>query len=185
MGNRGIILLNLCLAPEFMDVKQPASTIEGSVVLAPDGKLLNIMRFSKRGYAIKYEIDTKDTEKQLKYDGLIKPNVGESKFEIQYDEVSKRYYTIASYMHKECNSWARNLLSLITSSDLETWEHIIDIVDYTDKDWEKYGFQYVDFLFDGEDIIFLCRTAMNNANTFHDTNYCTFHKIENFRSLLN
>lgn len=171
-------------ALELMDVELPASTIEGSIVLAPDGKLLNVMRFSKRGYAIKYEIDQKNPETQLKYDGLIKPNVGESKFEIQYDSVSNRYYTIASHMYEGSDNWGRNLLCLISSPDLENWEVLDTIIDYRHEDWQKFGFQYVDFLFDGDDIIFLCRTAMNNAHTFHDTNYQTFHRIENFRELV-
>ena len=57
------------------------------------------------------------------------------------------------------------------------------IFDYRDADHEKVGFQYVDFEFDGDDIIFLSRTAMNGAHSFHDSNYSTFHTIENFRSL--
>ena len=36
---------------------------------------------------------------------------------------------------------------------------------------------------EGEDIIYLCRTAMNNANNFHDSNYSTFHRIKNFRNI--
>ena len=41
----------------------------------------------------------------------------------------------------------------------------------------------VDFEFDNEDIIYLCRTAINGAHNFHDSNYSTFHRIKNFRSI--
>ena len=59
----------------------------------------------------------------------------------------------------------------------------LDIFDYRDCSPWKVGFQYVDFEFDGDDIIFLCRTAINNANSYHDSNYSTFHRIKNFRNL--
>ncbi|MBE6762720.1 MAG: exo-alpha-sialidase, partial [Ruminococcaceae bacterium] len=48
----------------------------------------------------------------------------------------------------------------------------------------KIGFQYVDFEIEGDDIIYLCRTAMNNAHNYHDANYSTFHRIKNFRDLI-
>ena len=36
---------------------------------------------------------------------------------------------------------------------------------------------------EGEDILWLCRTAMNNPHNYHDSNYTTFHRIQNFRHL--
>jgi hypothetical protein len=49
-----------------------------------------------------------------------------------------------------------------------------------------HGFQYVDWLFDGDDIIAACRTAYDDdgtgAHSFHDANFLTFHRIANFRS---
>ncbi|MBR2465887.1 MAG: hypothetical protein IKB38_03020 [Clostridia bacterium] len=46
---------------------------------------------------------------------------------------------------------------------------------------DKVGFQYVDFEFDGDDVIFLCRTAINGAASYHDSNCQTFHRIKDFR----
>jgi len=46
------------------------------------------------------------------------------------------------------------------------------------------GFQYVDWIFDGDDILFLSRTAINNAHNFHNANHLTYHKIERFRDYL-
>ena len=45
------------------------------------------------------------------------------------------------------------------------------------------GFQYVDFIIEGDDLLYLCRTAINGAHNFHDANYSTFHRIRCFRSL--
>ena len=36
---------------------------------------------------------------------------------------------------------------------------------------------------EGDDIIFLCRTGINRPHTYHNTNYSTFHRIKNFRTL--
>ena len=41
----------------------------------------------------------------------------------------------------------------------------------------------IHFEFEGDDIIYLCRTAMNGAHSFHDSNYSTFHRVEDFRKL--
>ena len=41
----------------------------------------------------------------------------------------------------------------------------------------------MDWLFEGDDIIAVSRTAFNNANNAHDANYFTFHRIHNFREL--
>jgi hypothetical protein len=71
----------------------------------------------------------------------------------------------------------------MVSPDLEHWSVACDLLDYRHHDPDTVGFQYVDFLFDGEDILFLCRTAINGANSFHDSNYSTFHRIRNFRDL--
>ena len=52
-------------------------------------------------------------------------------------------------------------------------------------DTAKHGFQYVDWRFDGEDLIAACRTAFDDdqggAHNFHDANYLTFHRIADFR----
>ena len=34
-----------------------------------------------------------------------------------------------------------------------------------------------------DDLIYLCRTAMNGAFNFHDANYSTFHRVEQFREM--
>ena len=101
---------------------------------------------------------------------------------IKYDAVSKKYYSIASRLHETINT-NRNLLSLMASDNLENWYVVSDLLDYSDQDPHETGFQYVDFEFEGEDIIYLCRTAMNNAHNFHDSNYSTFHRIQNFRKI--
>ena len=55
------------------------------------------------------------------------------------------------------------------------------MLDYAKEDHAKVGFQYVSLAFDGDDLIFLSRTAFNRAQNFHDNNYLTFHRIPAFR----
>ena len=93
-----------------------------------------------------------------------------------------KYYTIASRL-KEGVASARNLLSLMASEDMLNWYLVADLIDRSGCDPEKIGFQYVNFEFEGEDIIYLCRTAMNDPHDYHDSNYSTFHRIHNFRAM--
>ncbi len=48
-----------------------------------------------------------------------------------------------------------------------------------------HGFQYVDWKFEGEDLIAVSRTAFDDglggAANYHDANFITFHRVCNFR----
>ena len=170
-------------APELEDLPIPTMTIEGTLTVAPDGKLLDVMRFGKYHTVIAYEVNTSDPEAPLSYSRCIDFPANYSKFMIKYDEVSGRYYSVATRVYDPELKKARNLLSLLSSRDLVNWEVVCDLFDYRHEDPKKVGFQYVDFSFEGNDIIYLCRTALNGAHTYHDSNYCTFHRIADFRSL--
>lgn len=171
---------------EVADVKKPAMTIEGTLVISPEGELLNIMRFSKRGYALMYKVNTENPEAPLEYYGIMPIETTFSKFMIKYDEKSKKYYAIVSRLYPEEEGGtvnARNLLALMSSPDLKNWSLVTDLLDYRTSPAAEVGFQYVDFEIEGDDIIFLSRTAINKAHNFHDSNYQTFHRIKDFRSL--
>ena len=160
-----------------------AMTIEGTLVVDREGKLLNIMRFGKYQTALVYGVDTENHEAQLSFLRCMKFPANYSKFMIKYDKFSDAYYSVATRVYDPEHVSDRNLLSLLCSKDLETWTVVCDLLDFRSGDREKIGFQYVDFEFEGDDIIFLCRTALNNAHNFHDANYSTFHTIKNFRDI--
>ena len=170
-------------APEVADVKIPAMTIEGSPVISPDEKLLNIMRFSKRGYALCYEVNTENCQAPLTYSHLMNFPANFSKFMIKYDSASGYYYSIVCRLYEGAPDSARNYQMLMRSRDLEAWEDAAVLYDFRSMNAHKVGLQYVDFSFDGDDIIYLCRTAWNGAASFHDSNYSTFHRIKDFRNL--
>ena len=84
----------------------------------------------------------------------------------------------------------RNYSALISSDDLINWE--IEELLLCDRSVINYylsvsvhAFQYVDWIFDGDDILLVVREAMEDAANFHDSNYMTFYRIENYRQYLN
>ena len=130
-----------------------------------------------------YEIDTENSEKQLSFYGIMPFEANLSKFMIKYDGETGRYYSVATRLYDGCSDSARNLMSLMSSANLREWKVVCDLHDHRNEDVARVGFQYADFEFDGEDIIYLCRTAVNGAHSYHDSNYSTFHRIENFRKI--
>lgn len=169
-------------ASELAHMSYCTMTIEGTLVADPENRLLNVMRFGGNRSVLAYEVNMQDHEAMLEYSRCISFPANLSKFTIRYDDVSKKYYSVASRLHESINT-CRNLLSLLASDDLENWYLVTDLIDYSNQDPAKIGFQYVDFDFAGDDIIYLCRTALNNAHNFHDSNYSTFHRIRDFRNL--
>jgi len=164
-------------------------TIEGTLCVAPDGNIYDVMRYfifdgePKYGLTLAYKVNSDNPDAPLEYSHTCKMDCNNSKFMIKYDEVSKRYYTVASEIYDDKHIYARNLLSLFSSTDMEHWHVVKRLYDHREIAQEKGGMQYVDFYFEGDDIIFLCRTALNNAHSYHDSNYSTFHTIRNFREL--
>ena len=102
---------------------------------------------------------------------------------------AKRYWSLASIVpdrYRANNPGSiRNTLALTSSPDLLNWEVRCILLQHPDV--AKHGFQYVDWLFDGEDIIAACRTAFDDgqggAHNAHDANFLTFHRFANFRRL--
>ena len=158
--------------------------IEGTLVVAPDGKLYNYMRYQTQveKKILVFSVPD-DPDAPIEYSHPVDFEGNLSKFMIKYDKVSEKYLSIISRRLDDPKT-ARNLLSLVASSDLEHWETVTDLIDRRYDDPQMVGFQYIDFEIEGDDIIYLSRTAMNNAKNYHDANYSTFHRIESFRKLL-
>ena len=167
-----------------------AGNIEGTLTILPDGNLYNIMRYDmgrtkeRFGKVLAYRVNTDDPEAPLVYDHAIALPGNHSKFMIRYDDVSEAYYTVICRITDRGCVADRRLLSLMRSKDCEQWDVVKDLMDFREKATaQDVGFQYPDFFIEGDDILLLCRTAMNGAANFHDSNYSTFHRIKNFRDL--
>ena len=167
-----------------------AGNIEGTLTVAPDGKLYNIMRYDMTncqpsfGRVLAYRVNEKDPDAALAYDHAIEFPANHSKFTIKYDEKSRCYWSIANRILGADCIRNRNLLSLLVSRDLEHWQVALDLIDRRQDDPRFTGFQYVDFLMEGDDLLYLCRTALNHPHSFHDSNYSTFHRLKDFRAFL-
>ena len=164
-----------------------AGNIEGTLAVLPDGKLYNIMRYDMTkctpsfGRVLAYKVNEKDPDAPLEYSHAIALPGNHSKFTIRFDPESGCYFTIISRIIDPEHTYNRNLLSLMVSRDCENWSLACDLIDKRDEDPKRVGFQYVDFLMEGDKLLWLCRTAVNHAHNFHDANYSIFHVIEDFR----
>lgn len=73
---------------------------------------------------------------------------------------------------------------LCSSPDLRKWTVEKEVISSNNSFF--HGFQYVDWVFDGDDIIAVSRTAFPETrglpNRQHDANFLTFHRIPNFRN---
>lgn len=164
--------------------------LEGSAVVSPDGDIFNFLGYRtgdcvpNRDRAIILKGSIQHPEEQLTFYKTVDFHGNSAKFSVLYDDVSKQYFSVVNRLQGEITRGMRNIASLSVSPDLEHWRILCDLLDYSALDTEKVAFQYVDFLFDGDDLLFLSRTAFNDAFSFHNSNYCTFHRVKEFRGLL-
>ncbi len=164
--------------------------LEGNVVVTPDGDLVNILRVnSEPAFGVAAMTRVSADGRKLTFDpeeGLLAFPGGMSKFTIRFDGRTKRYYSLVSLVTRPRNARQRNTLALTSSADLRTWrvERIVIEHDEGDVPWRrsKVGFQYIDWRLEGEDIVFVSRTAFAGAHNYHDANYLTFHRIADFHT---
>ena len=170
--------------PELDALPLDSVHIEGTLAVSPDGRLLNVMRFHGLYHKVLvYEVDLEDPDAMLRFSHLADFPANFTKFMIKRDDKTGYYYSIGTRVYSPEKTGVRNLLSLLRSRDLMSWEIVYDILDYRNIDDKHIGFQYVDFEIEENDIIFLCRTSFNGANNYHDSNYQTFHRIKDFRNM--
>ena len=169
--------------------------IEGNMFVK-DGQLYELMRLNmhdcvgdKCGKAVLMKVNTKDPEAPLEYVSCIDFPANESKFYILFDDVTDCYYCMGNNLMElgldmqNATFMPRNHLCLFKSKDSKNWTKVCDVLDARHLDEKKDGYQYPTFIFDGEDILFVSRTALNGAFRTHDSNCMTFHRLKNFRTL--
>ena len=162
-----------------------AAALPGSAAAIPRFEVAGMMDISPDGSRAAFDPNA----------GFIHFIGSESKFTIRYDPVSKRYWTLGNKITNPDSGTAwthsphhqRNVLALTSSTDLREWTEQCRVLSYAagsvvTKQDSRIGFQYVDWQFDGNDLIALCRTSWGGAN-YHDSNFITFHRIRHFRTL--
>jgi len=173
--------------------------LEGNMVVTPQGDLVDVLRVNSepeygKAAIVRISEDGRDSSfdpylllegQKASRSGFVDFPGGMSKFTIRYDDTSGRYWSLVNEVKGTNNPHARNVLSLTSSEDLVKWKVESRILTHPDE--ENHAFQYVDWLFEGEDIVAVSRTAyadgLGGAHNYHDANYLTFHRIKDFRSI--
>jgi hypothetical protein len=168
--------------------------LEGNAVVAPDGTLVDVLRVQTKSPDEKAAIvRISEDGTKASFDpatGFVPFPGGAKKFAIRFHRETKRYWSIASIVHEKHRAQnpgsIRDTLALTSSPDLREWT--VHRVLLYHPDVKNHGFQYVDWLFEGRDLIAVCRTAYEDgqggAHNNHDANFLTFHRFEDFASVL-
>lgn len=166
--------------------------LEGNAVAMPDGSVANVLRVDYRAGPEKAAvIRVCDDGKTSTFDptsGFIDFPGGCKKFSIRFDPQTRLYWTLSNDVppkHQGGNpERTRNTVVLMSSPDVRNWT-IRSVVLYH-PDPGHHAFQYLDFAFDGDDLLAVSRTAhrdgLGGARNQHDANFMTFHRIANFRT---
>lgn len=178
--------------PSYLDGKF-GGWLEGNAVISPRGRIVNILRADYRAGPEKAAIiDISADGKTASFDpvnGFVDFPGGCKKFVIRRDPQTGTYWTLSNYVPEAQRGGnperTRNTVALVRSSDLRAWEVRCILLHHPDP--KNHAFQYLDWLFDGDDLIAVSRTALDEpggvAHNQHDANYMTFHRFKNFRDL--
>ncbi len=167
--------------------------LEGNAVVTPQGQIVDMLRVDYRPEGEKAAIvEISEDGEKATFDpasGFIDFPGGAKKFTIRFDPITKMYWTLSNPVlpkHKDPDPGRiRNAVAMMRSADLRKWEMRCIVLYHPDVN--KHGFQYLDWLFEGDDMIVASRTAWGEgasaAPRQHDANYLTFHRIKGFRDM--
>jgi hypothetical protein len=167
--------------------------VEGTITAGPTGAPVCLYRVDDRDPEERALLATPSPDgKVLGFDprqDFVRFPGGCKKFIVRYDRASKLYWSLSNWVPQRHADFkverARNTLALVASPDLYHWTVRTVVLHHPDPGF--HAFQYVDFQFDGDDMIALARTAyddgLGGAHSQHDANFITFHRIKRFRSL--
>lgn len=164
--------------------------LEGNAVLDPKGNVVDVLRVNYNADTLAAVIKISDDGKKASFDpatGFVTLPGATKKFNIRKDPVTRKYWTLTNAIPDEYKGGnverTRNTVSLFSSDDLIHWKNHGIILQGANV--AKHGFQYLDWQFDGDDIVAAVRTAYDDetggADNQHNANYFTFYRIKNFR----
>ncbi len=185
---------------------------EGNVVADPDGVLWDVLTFEAAPLPEEKSprIKILDDGKRLEFDpatGFFDFPGSKAKFTMRRDPVTGTYLSIVNNLeqldllkemaqtpsttrlHMKHPFRQRNFATLVASDDMWHWRKVKILVQdesgLTPMDSIRLtGFQYTDWLIDGDDLIYVVRTAYRGAQNFHDSNQILYCVEKDFRSLL-
>lgn len=152
--------------------------IEGVTLLTREGRVANvaISDGSPRSIAFTYAKGTTETEFDPAQDIGNLHQLG--KMSIQFDAVSDKYWALTN------EGQPRNVLNLYSSEDLKSYT--LEGTALSAPSSRFHGFNYPHLIIEGDDIIFVSRTAFEDdrgqPGRWHDATLFTFHRLKNFRT---
>lgn len=165
--------------------------LEGNVVQTKDDGIGNILRVHapnlKDEYCAIVDISKSGKKAFFNSNNFFKMPGASKKFTIRWDEKTKKYWSLANHVPDTTisdigNERLRNCVALISSTNLKEWK--VERIILYHPDPKYHGFQYIDWQFEGDDIIFVSRTAYDDAEGgargAHDANFLTFHRVKEF-----
>ncbi|MCZ7585021.1 MAG: glycoside hydrolase [Deltaproteobacteria bacterium] len=167
--------------------------LEGNAVVTPTGEIVDILRISgsipslftaETAAVVHVSADGTTATFDPETDYIDFPGGG-VKFTIRFDEETGLYWSL---VNKQREPYAmRNRVALTSSPDLVEWTLREEVL----KSWDEvfHAWQYIDWHIDGDDLLFVARTAhpMGDGllpHGYHDANFTTFHRVTNFRDVL-
>ena len=167
--------------------------LEGNVVADPQGQLWDVLRFnSEPAVDVGARVAIHDEGRRITFSpdtGFFSMPGGMTKFSIRRDPKTGRYLSLVNNNTEPTCAHQRNVLSLAQSDDLWQWRLVTSLIcddsELPSADSLRLvGFQYVDWQFDGDDLLYLVRTAYDGAHSYHDANRITFHRLVDYVDLL-
>jgi hypothetical protein len=170
---------------------------EGNAVELANGSIVNVIRIDGQSNASGTQnvaavmILDKDGS-VLVFDRMIRFPACSSKFVIRRDPKSGLFFTLSTDVTSTAIAqntvFARNHLVLAVSADIYKWETctvvLMDDTGLSSVDSARYtGFHYVDWVFDGPDILYAIRTGYRGSNSYHNANRMTVKRVANYSAL--
>lgn len=160
--------------------------LEGNPVAGKDGQIYVLSRHKDAHIMISKLVDNK----LIYLDDVPFVEGPATKITVRYDKRTDRYLALTNvYCGDDTLINNRTNLALVTSPDMIHWQVaellLCDRCAINDQvGISLHGYQYVDWVISGEDLLFCVRESTDDAYNWHDSNYLTFYRLSNYAQYL-
>lgn len=158
---------------------------EPCVIVSTNGvcHVMARVQFSSEAGNVAALLDLSQDGQTLSFSKFVTFPGGEKKFFIRQHDTG--YYATANPVNDKnlgCGRWdkIRNTLSILTSTDLETWSAYRGVI--FNPLFSTVAYQYTSWIEIEGDMLLVSRTGFSTTNATvtdpHDANLCTFHRFE-------